>query len=149
AQIADYAIMLARTSDEPRHRGITYFIFPMRQDGVEIVPLKQMTGDSEFNEVFIEDVFVPDDLVLGEVNDGWTVARATLQYERAFVAMGRVDFGRWFEEVVADVRAAVLPDGTPAGADPEWRRRVAHAYERALVQRVTSQRVLARVDRGE
>ena len=149
AQIADYAIMLARTGDEPRHRGITYFIFPLRQEGVEIVPLKQMTADSEFNEVFIEDVFVPDELVLGEVDQGWTVARATLQYERAFVAMGRVDFGRWFEELVSDVCDAVQPDGSPAGADPELRQRVAHAYERALVQRVTSQRVLARVDRGE
>lgn len=149
AQIADYAMLLARTGEEPRHRGITFFIFPMRQDGVTIRPLRQMTGDSEFNEVFIEDVLVSDDLVLGEINQGWTVARATLQFERAFVALGRVDFGRWFEELIDDVRSTEVTGGSAAAEAALLRQGIARLYERTLAQRVTAQRVLARVDRGE
>lgn len=148
AQIADHAILLARTGGGPRHAGITYFLLPMRQEGVTVSPLRQMTGDVEFNEVVIDDVVVPDDLVVGDVDGGWRVALATLQYERAFVALGRVDFGRWFEDLVVDTRAALATaEGESTGG--QMRQRVARLYERTLVQRVTGQRVLARVDRGE
>ena len=84
---ADWGICLARTDAQvPKHRGITYFLVDMRSAGLEVRPLREITGDALFNEVFLDDVFVPDDLVVGEVNGGWALARTTLSHER--VAMG-------------------------------------------------------------
>jgi alkylation response protein AidB-like acyl-CoA dehydrogenase len=83
AKHAAWAICIARTDpDAPRHDGITYFLVDMASPGITVRPLREMTGDSLFNEVFLDDVFVPDDLVVGEVNGGWKVARTTLANER-------------------------------------------------------------------
>ncbi|NUS07738.1 MAG: acyl-CoA dehydrogenase, partial [Nonomuraea sp.] len=87
AQYAHWGICLARTSPErPKHQGITYFLVDMASSGVTVRPLKEINGDEIFNEVFLDDVFVPDDLVVGEVDGGWRVARDTLSHER--VALG-------------------------------------------------------------
>lgn len=87
AHDADWAICLARTDkDAPAHKGITYFLVDMTSEGLDVRPLREMTGEAMFNEVFLDDVFVPDDCVVGEVNDGWRLARTTLANER--VAMG-------------------------------------------------------------
>jgi len=83
AKHAAWAICIARTDPgAPRHDGISYFLVDMASPGITVRPLKEMTGDSLFNEVFLDDVFVPDDLVVGEVNGGWKVARTTLANER-------------------------------------------------------------------
>ena len=84
AKHASWAICIARTDPDahPRHDGISYFLVDMSSPGITVRPLKEMTGDSLFNEVFIDDVFVPDDLVVGKVNGGWKVARTTLANER-------------------------------------------------------------------
>ena len=85
AHHADYGILLARTdSSAAKHHGITYFILPMKQDGVLVRPLKQMNYHSSFNEVFMTDARIPSNLVVGDVNAGWTVALATLAHERRF-----------------------------------------------------------------
>jgi alkylation response protein AidB-like acyl-CoA dehydrogenase len=87
AHKADWAICLARTDTEaPKHKGITYFLVDMKSAGIDARPLREITGDALFNEVFLDDVFVPDEMVVGEVNGGWKLARATLANER--VAMG-------------------------------------------------------------
>ncbi len=87
AHDAEWAICLARTDkDAAPHRGITYFLVDMATAGIDVRPLREMTGDALFNEVFLDEVFVPDDCVVGEVNDGWKLARTTLANER--VAMG-------------------------------------------------------------
>ncbi|MFE0154382.1 acyl-CoA dehydrogenase [Nonomuraea sp. NPDC059007] len=85
AQYAHWGICLARTSPD-KHRGITYFLVDMATPGVTVRPLKEINGEEIFNEVFLDDVFVPDDLVVGEVDHGWKVARDTLSHER--VALG-------------------------------------------------------------
>ena len=83
AKQAAWAICVARTDpDVPRHDGISYFLVDMTSPGVQVRPLREMTGDALFNEVFLDDVFVPDDLVVGGVNRGWRVARTTLANER-------------------------------------------------------------------
>ncbi len=88
AHQADWGICLARTNpDAPKHKGITYFLVDMKNSaGLDIRPLREMTGEALFNEIFLDDVFVPDDLVVGEIDGGWPLARTTLAQER--VAMG-------------------------------------------------------------
>ncbi|MFD6676506.1 acyl-CoA dehydrogenase family protein [Rhodococcus zopfii] len=87
AQVADWAICLARTDrDAPKHKGITYFLVDMKSAGITVSPLREITGDALFNEVFLDGVFVPDDCVVGALGGGWKLARTTLANER--VAMG-------------------------------------------------------------
>src|ERR1700754_5027185 len=87
AQLAHWGMLLARTDPSaPKHNGITYFLLDMNSDGVEVKPLRELTGNAMFNTVFIDDVFVPDHMVLGEVNRGWEVSRTTL-------TAGRVSIG--------------------------------------------------------
>jgi alkylation response protein AidB-like acyl-CoA dehydrogenase len=83
AKSADYGLLVARTDwDAPKHKGISFFMFPMRQPGVEIRPIHQITGESEFNEVFITDAVVPADNLVGEPGGGWAVLQTALAYER-------------------------------------------------------------------
>ena len=98
AKDADWGICLARTDKDAGHKGITYFLVDMTSKGIDIRPLRELTGDAMFNEVFLDDVFVPDDCVVGEVNDGWKLARTTLANER--VAMGSSKLGVSTERAV-------------------------------------------------
>jgi alkylation response protein AidB-like acyl-CoA dehydrogenase len=92
AHVADWGMLLARTDwDAPKHRGITYFLLDMRSPGIEVRPLVQATGGAEFNEVFLEEVRIPKENVLGEVNGGWAVAMTTLTSERADIGAGHGD----------------------------------------------------------
>jgi len=93
AQASHWGMLLARTDpDAPKHNGITYFLLDMRSEGVEVKPLRELTGNAMFNTVFIDDVFVPDDLVLGEVNRGWEVSRTTLTAERVSIGSSEPPF---------------------------------------------------------
>ncbi len=86
AATADYGLLIARTDwDVPKHKGISYFLCPMKQSGVTVRPLKQITGDSHFNEVFIDNAAIPAENLLGELNTGWLVLQTALQYERSIM----------------------------------------------------------------
>ncbi|TMR95012.1 acyl-CoA dehydrogenase [Nonomuraea basaltis] len=94
AHVAEWGICIARTSGEgSKHQGITYFLVDMKAPGVTVRPLTEMTGENLFNEVFFDDVFVPDDLVVGEVGEGWKVARNTLSNERVSLSSGSGNTG--------------------------------------------------------
>ena len=114
----------------------------MDTEGVTIRPLRHMLGEAEFNEVFLDDVYVPDELRIGEVDGGWKVAMATLSYERVALATGRVNVQRLIGELIAMVR-----ESDHAG-DPVVRRKVASLYARAQVQRVNGLRALASMENG-
>ena len=88
AQNAEMGVLLARTGEGSRHKGISMLIMPMRQPGVTVRPLRQMTGEAEFNEVFFDDARVPRDWVVGDVDDGWRAATGLLAHERS--SLGRV-----------------------------------------------------------
>jgi alkylation response protein AidB-like acyl-CoA dehydrogenase len=93
AQLSQWGALLARTDPSaPKHNGITYFLLDMNSEGVEVRPLRELTGNAMFNTVFIDDVFVPDDLVLGEVNRGWEVSRNTLTAERVSIGSSEAPF---------------------------------------------------------
>jgi alkylation response protein AidB-like acyl-CoA dehydrogenase len=89
AKDADWGILLARTDpDAQKHDGISYFMLDMKTPGIDIRPLRELTGEAWFNEVFFNDVFIPDDCLVGAVNDGWRAARTTLANERVFMGSG-------------------------------------------------------------
>ncbi|MCH9734082.1 MAG: acyl-CoA dehydrogenase [Actinomycetia bacterium] len=104
AQKAHWGVCLARTDAEaPKHKGITYFLIDMQTPGIVIRPLREITGSELFNEVFFDDVFVPDEMVVGEVNEGWRLARTTLANERVAMAQGTA-LGNPMEELLRDIR---------------------------------------------
>ncbi|AYJ51353.1 acyl-CoA dehydrogenase [Rhodococcus sp. P1Y] len=104
AREADWAICLARTDrDAPKHKGISYFLVDMRSPGIRVEPLREITGDAVFNEVFLDAVFVPEDGLVGIENDGWKLARTTLANERVAMSNGST-LGSALEDVVEETR---------------------------------------------
>lgn len=149
AQLAAHAILLARTGGGPRHKGITYFLLDMSAPGVRVRPLDHMLGEAEFNEVFLDDVFIPDGDVVGEVDDGWRVAMGTLAFERVAIATGRVNTIGAVNDLIAQIATKTDDAGRPLGTDPHVRQKIADLYGRALTHYLISQRVIAGAAEGE
>jgi alkylation response protein AidB-like acyl-CoA dehydrogenase len=105
AQYSQWGALLARTDPSaPKHNGITYFLLDMKSEGVTVKPLRELTGNAMFNTVYIDDVFVPDEYVLGEVNRGWEVSRNTLTAERVSIGSSDANFLATLPEFVEFVR---------------------------------------------
>jgi alkylation response protein AidB-like acyl-CoA dehydrogenase len=119
----------------------------MNREGITIRPLRHMLGEAEFNEVFLDDVHVSDELRVGAIDGGWKVAMATLSYERVALATGRVNIRRLMGELIALLRDTER-DGKPIGEDPALARKVADLYARAQIQRVNGLRALASMEKG-
>jgi alkylation response protein AidB-like acyl-CoA dehydrogenase len=110
-QHADMGYLLARTDpDAPKHKGITAFALDMRTPGVDVRPLREITGTSDFNEVFLDSVRIPADRVIGQVNDGWRVANSSLAHERSGVAARGADLHRQLADLL-EVAGPALDDG--------------------------------------
>jgi len=140
AQLAKWCMLVARTDpDAPKHKGLTYFVLDMEQPGVEVRGLKQITGSAEFNELFFNEAFVADDMVLGEINGGWGVAMTTLMNERAGLAFGmQVAMRQNLDELVEQVRERGLVE------DPYLLDRIGELYARTEVLRLTGYRGLSK-----
>jgi alkylation response protein AidB-like acyl-CoA dehydrogenase len=143
AQFADWAVCLARTDPElSKQAGLSYFVVNMRDPGVECRPLVQITGDSEFNQVYLADVFVPDDQLVGEVNGGWRIASTTLGYERGVNPRQQVAHTRLLEDLwrLADQSGALDDDATA--------RDLAQAFIEVRMFQLQNLRTLSRLAHG-
>ncbi len=144
AQYSDIGEIIARTDpDLPKHKGLTGFIVDMRAPGVEIRPLRQMTGGASFNEVFFNEVRVPDDHRLGDVNNGWNVALTTLMNERAAIGAGGMGGSGLVTRAIEMAKAFGL------AADPLTRQALADLVVRSRVNQYTNQRALDRIRAGQ
>jgi acyl-CoA dehydrogenase len=139
AHYRDFGLLLARTSPD-RHRGLTCFIVDMHTEGVEVRPLRQMTGGASFNEVFLTDLRLPPDALVGDVDHGWQVAITTLANER--VALGGGADGSAFRNLVA------LAQNRGCTLDPVMRQRLADVFIRGEIVRFLALRVRTEVLRG-
>jgi len=145
AHLADWCFVLCRTSaGGRRHEGLSYLLVPMRQDGVTIRPIRQLTGTSEFCEVFFDGARTPEDHVVGQVGDGWKVAMATLAFERGASTLGQqIGFAAELDAIVHAARH------NGADRDPQIRQRIADAWIGLRVMRWNALRVLGHGDGGE
>ena len=160
AQGAEYGMLVARTNwDVPKHRGISFFFFPMRQPGVEIRGIRQITGETHFNEVFIDGARVPADHLLGGLDDGWRVLQTALAYERSVmgdVARGprRLKEGDGEEPGAPPVAAgseidlAAIARSVGRADDPVLRQAIARVHSLRAVNRWNNLRAKAQLSQG-
>ncbi len=143
AHMADFCLLLVRTDfDAAKHKGITCLLVDMHTPGISVRPLRQMSGDSGFNEVFFSDVRVPVTQVLGQINQGWTTAMAALMNERANLGTGiQVLFKRNLSALIARSHT-VTRNGGPASADPVVRQKLAQAFLELEILRLNTNRAL-------
>ncbi len=143
---ADWCELVTRTDpNSSKHKGLTVLLVNMKTPGVEVRPLRQMTGETEFNELFFRDVRVPVENVLGKVNDGWSVAIGTLMHERATLGAGmQVTFRRQFDRLV-EIAHSVQRNGHPAAEDPVLRQKLAQSYIDIEVMRLNQMRSVSRI----
>ncbi|MBI2203847.1 MAG: acyl-CoA dehydrogenase family protein [Candidatus Rokubacteria bacterium] len=150
AHFSNWCTVLARTDPGARrHHGLTYFIVDMRAPGFTVRPLRQMSGDAEFNELVLDGVDVPDDSVLGDVHGGWPVAITTLMFERGPRTVTRqLVLREGLDDLLHAARTAKR-GGRRIGDDPVARQRLAQLYVDAEALRLTTLRMLTRMVRGE
>ena len=146
AHYSDYGVIVVRTDPTvPKHKGLSYFYIDMKAPGVDIKPIKQLTGDSDFNEVYFTDVRVSDSQRLGDVGQGWQVSLTTLMNERAAIGGG---FGQMDVSLAMSVAAEVEIDGRPALEDAAVRARIADWYVQEAGLKYTGYRSLTALSRG-
>ncbi|WP_433183489.1 acyl-CoA dehydrogenase family protein [Actinoallomurus sp. CA-150999] len=145
AHVADWCFVLCRTEPgSTRHHGLSYLLVPMRQPGVEVRPIVQLTGTSEFNEVFFDGARTDEANILGAPGDGWRVALATLGYERGASTLGQqIGFRREFEQVVAAARR------TGTIEDPVLRDRLVQSWIELEIMRLNALRTMSSLAAGE
>jgi alkylation response protein AidB-like acyl-CoA dehydrogenase len=144
AQFAAYGLLLARTDpDVPKHKGLTMFIVPMDAPGVSVRPLRQISGEAEFNEVFLDDVMLEPDAVVGGVGNGWGTALTVLMFERLTIGFGSEAFGS-----PASLAALIAGDAA-ASADPEVRHRLGQVITDFTAVRFNGYRALTLLARGQ
>jgi alkylation response protein AidB-like acyl-CoA dehydrogenase len=142
--IADWCQLYVRTDpDVPKHKGISCFLVDLRTPGIEIRPVRTITGERTFSELYFTDVQVPATAALGPIDGGWTVAMTTLSFERAGVAKLHLGLSKKLDRLLADPRAA------GALADPRLRDRVASVYSDIACMRWMTNRSLARMRSGQ
>jgi alkylation response protein AidB-like acyl-CoA dehydrogenase len=143
AQYARWCMLVARTDPEaPKHKGLTYFLMDMKQEGVQVVPLRQITGEPEFNELFIDGARIPDANVLGGVGNGWQVALTTLMNERAGLGFSlQVRLRQLLDQLIEEAAARGLLD------DPVVADKLGELHLKTEVLRLTAYRGLTAIEK--
>jgi alkylation response protein AidB-like acyl-CoA dehydrogenase len=143
---ADWCELVVRTDPNvPKHKGITMLLVDMKSPGVEVRPLKQMTGESEFNELFFHDVQVPVENVVGKVNEGWQAAIGTLMHERGSFGAGlQVTYKRAMHRLI-ELSRTTLKNGGTAAQDPITRQKLAQCYGEIEIMRFNQMRAFSRL----
>ncbi|MGE0825853.1 MAG: acyl-CoA dehydrogenase [Candidatus Binatia bacterium] len=150
AQIADWCMLLVRTDpDAPKHRGLSYILVDMKSPGVTVRPLRQMTGESEFNEVFFEEVHVPRANLVGELHNGWGVALTTLMNERGTASFGTQARFRIIYENLVELARKSQVNGQEATHDPGIRQQLAQHLIDVEILKHNCYRNFTRLLRGE
>jgi len=144
AHLAEWCMLVTRTDpNAQKHKGLTYFIVDMKSPGIEIKPLKQMTGDSDFNEIFFTDVRVPKENILGMENQGWSVAITTLMHERVNIAALLYTRIKQTLHDVVELTKKIKRNGKPLCEDPIIRKKLVHFYNSVETQRLNNLRMRA------
>lgn len=149
AHFSAMCILLVRTDpDAPKHRGISFLLVDMHSPGITVRPLKQITGGSEFNEVFFENVRVPKTQLVGSLNEGWRIAMTTLTHERGSASFGtQVNMKRALDDII-EVAKNTIRNGKPLSADPIIRQKLVQAYIRVDLMRLNNYRSITQQLRG-
>jgi alkylation response protein AidB-like acyl-CoA dehydrogenase len=150
AHNSDWGLLLARTDrNAAKHAGISCILVNMKDEGVEVRPLKQISGSQEFSEVFFTNVVVPADNLVGELNTGWRIAQTTLSYERGGNTLSRVTRMQESFNRLVQVANSLRRDGTKAIDDPVTRQKLGEMYSEIEVLRYSSLRILGRLEKGQ
>jgi alkylation response protein AidB-like acyl-CoA dehydrogenase len=151
AQYAQWCFMLARTDPTvPKHQGLSFILLDMARPGITIRPLVQITGETEFNEVFFDDVRIPKANLVGELNQGWRIAMTTLTYERGpEEALPRLVRIRRDLDSILQMAAAPRADGRRSADDPAVRQKLAQSYIDLELMRLTGLRSFSWLLKGE
>jgi alkylation response protein AidB-like acyl-CoA dehydrogenase len=150
AHVADWMMLLARTDPTaPKHKGITYFLLDMHAPGVTVKPLRQITGDPEFNEVFFDGVRVHESQVLGGLNNGWQVGLTTLMYERLALGFGLQVRLRIAVDALLEMARGMEKHGRAVTKDPVMRQKLAQLWIDTECLKYTGARAITRLLRGE
>jgi alkylation response protein AidB-like acyl-CoA dehydrogenase len=144
---ADWCELVVRTDPNvPKHKGLTVLMVDMKTPGVDVRPLRQMTGETEFNEVFFRDVRVPVENVVGKVNDGWDVAIGTLMHERGTFGAGlQIIYKRNMDRLI-ELARTLRRNGRPAAQDPLVRQKLAQCYAEIEIMRLNQMRAFSRIN---
>jgi alkylation response protein AidB-like acyl-CoA dehydrogenase len=144
---ADWCELVVRTDPSAaKHKGITMVLVDMKSPGVEVRPLKQMTGETEFNEIFFHDVRVPVENVVGKVNEGWSAAIGTLMHERGTFGAGlQIIYQRNMSRLI-ELSKTIQRNGRPASQDPLVRQKLAQCYAEIEIMRMNQMRAFSRIN---
>ncbi len=150
AREADFGILVARTDpDQAKHRGLSFFVCPMDDPGIEVRPIRQMNDSAEFNEVFFTDVRIPGDMLVGELNQGWMVTITTLMHERIGLSLGGGALWGQGPDIHDLVALAQKPVGDRAAVEhPVLRERLAGVVVDAVTHRALKMRMVTTAERG-
>jgi alkylation response protein AidB-like acyl-CoA dehydrogenase len=149
-QYADWCILLVRTDpDAPKHRGITFLLCDMHTPGVTVRPLKQITGNSEFNETFFDNVRIPRENIVGELNGGWRIAMTTLTYERGISTLATQVRMKQHLEAMMDYARKTRRNGHCLAEDPFIRQQLAQAHIRVEIMLMNLYRTITSQLRGQ
>jgi alkylation response protein AidB-like acyl-CoA dehydrogenase len=146
AHVAKWCMLVARTDpDAPKHQGLTYFLMDMDQKGVDVKPLRQITGEAEFNEIFMDEARIPEENVVGGVGNGWAVAITTLMNERAGLAFGAQAALQIAMRKLIELAGSTARNGESIAKDPVIRDQLAQLFIETEIFRVTNYRGLTKI----